>query len=122
MAQHTFLLPFEQLYRLSLAGSARITQKLNPLLGSLTITHPFHPLCGQNYDILEVKKFNGLQRYSLRTDSGVICIPESWTDRQIHKLDSHMTHFDAFTLKELAQLLQSLEVSVNLFDKSKQEE
>lgn len=114
-------LPVESSYQLPLARSAQITQKLNTFLGSVTITHPFHPLNGESYDILEVKDMIGLRRYSLRTDSGVLCVPESWTDRQKHKLDSQKIRFDAFTLKELTQLLQNLEVAVNPVDKSKQE-
>lgn len=106
----------------------QITQKFNPLLGSLIITHPYHPLKGQSYFILKVKEVNGIRRYSLRTDSGVICVPESWTDRQVQQkfnLDSNMIPFDAFTLKEVAQLLGTLEdFSVNLsnpIDKSNRE-
>ncbi|MBC7961170.1 MAG: hypothetical protein H7X94_15020 [Vallitaleaceae bacterium] len=105
----------------------QITQKLNPLLGSLKIIHPFHPLYGRHYNILEVKEVNGSRRYSLRTDSGVLCVPESWTDRQVERkqeLDSHIIHFDAFTLKELAQLLKTLDdfssVEVNPIGNSKQ--
>jgi hypothetical protein len=97
-----------------LARSAQITQKLNTLLGSVTITHPFHPLYGQNYTILKVKEVNGLRLYSLHTDSGAICVPESWTDRQVQQnqnLDLHTIHFDAFTLKELAGLLETLDHS-----------
>jgi hypothetical protein len=81
-------------------------------LGNIKITHPFHPLYGQDFDILEVKEVNSSRRYSLRTDSGVICVPESWTDRQIEQKkesNSHMIHFDAFTLKELAQFLETLD-------------
>jgi hypothetical protein len=81
-------------------------------LGSIKITHPFHPLYGQLFDILEVKEVNSSRRYSLRTDSGVICVPESWTDRQIQQeaeSNSQMIHFDAFTLKELAQFIETLD-------------
>ena len=108
--------------------SARIAQKLNPLLGSLFITHPFHPLKEQCYEILKVKEVNGIRLYSLRTDSGVICVPESWTDRQIQQKynpDSNMIPFDAFALAELAKLLGSIEefseVSSNPIDKTNRE-
>jgi len=119
------LLLFVQFCQPRKARSAQITQKLNPFLGSVIITHPFHPLNGQCYSVLKVKEVNGIRRYSLRTDSGVICVPESWTDRQSqqkYSLDSVKIHFDAFTLKELAQLLQTLEdfplLSSKVVDKS----
>lgn len=50
--------------------------------------------------------------YSLRTDSGVMSVPESWTDRKTQQKfnpDLHKLPFDAFTLMELAQLLQTFE-------------
>ena len=96
-----------------MAQSAQITQKLNNNWGSCKITHPFHPLRGKNFDILKVREVNGSNHYSLRAESGVICVPESWTDRKVLKKqesDSHMLHFDAFTLKELAEFLNSLDV------------
>lgn len=61
----------------------QIAHKANTLLGYTTITHPFHPLRGKNYEVLKVKEVNKERLYSLRTDSGVVCVPESWTDRKI---------------------------------------
>jgi hypothetical protein len=90
----------------------QITHKLNPLLGNVTITHPFHPLQGQSFAILSVKEVDGTRRYSLRTDSGVLCVPESWTDRQVGlniDSDAPKIAFDALTLKELAQFIRTLE-------------
>ena len=78
--------------------------------------------------LLKVKEVNGIRRYSLRTDSGVICVPESWTDRQVQQKsnpDSTMIPFDAFTLAELAKLLEAMEefseVSSNPIDKNDRE-
>ena len=75
-----------------------------------------------------MKEVNGIRLYSLRTDSGVICVPESWTDRQIQQKynpDSNMIPFDAFTLAELAKLLGSIkdfsEVLSNPIDKTDRE-
>lgn len=87
------------------------TQRFNTVLGSIKITHPFHPLRGQIFDILKIKEINSSRHYSLRTDSGVISVPESWTDRQVQEkqaTDSQI-HFDVFALKELASLLHSLD-------------
>ena len=82
-------------------------------MGSLTITHPYHPLKGQSYDILKIKKINGERRYSLRVDDDVVCVPESWTDRCIvHQIDlSEDRHlpFSAAELAELAGLLRDLQ-------------
>lgn len=50
--------------------------------------------------------------YSLRTDSGVMCVPESWTDRKVQPenvQNSRKIPFDALTLRELAQLIQAIE-------------
>ena len=81
-------------------------------MGNATITHPFHPLCGQGYELLKIKEVNGTRLYSLRTDSGVMCVPESWTDRKVQPenvQNSRKIPFDALTLRELAQFIQAIE-------------
>ncbi len=89
--------------------SVQIAHKANNLLGCATITHPFHPLRGKNYEVLKVKEVNKERLYSLRTGSGVVCVPESWTDRKVQpeSLKGPKLPFDAHTLRELAQLLSS---------------
>jgi hypothetical protein len=47
-------------------------------LGSATILHPYHPLLGQSFPILKVRKFNGQRRYSLQSEDDVFSVPESW--------------------------------------------
>lgn len=82
---------------------------LNPVLGSLTITHPYHPLKGQNYDILKIKKINGVRHYSLDVGDDVVCVPESWTDRHIVQqmdADDTLLPFNTYDLMELARLLK----------------
>ena len=94
----------------------QITQRLNTVLGSVKITHPYHPLRGQSFDVIKIRKLNGFRNYSLRTTSGVISIPESWTDQQVQqKQDNNSTspHFDVLALKELASLLQMLELKLS---------
>lgn len=54
----------------------------NTLLGSVTVTHPFHPLRGQTFSVLKVRVVNQVRLYSLDTDLGVLSVPEAWTDRQ----------------------------------------
>lgn len=56
----------------------------NTLLGSITITHPFHPLRGQTFPILKIRVVNHVHLYSLDTTRGVVCVPEAWTDRRPH--------------------------------------
>lgn len=54
----------------------------------------------------------GSRLYSVYTESGAICIPESWTDRNIQRNqepDSQILHFNASTLNELAQFIQILD-------------
>lgn len=59
--------------------------------------------------MLKVKEVNGTRLYSLRTGSGVICVNESWTDRKFQQTNnSSLIPFDAFILKELAYLLESI--------------
>jgi hypothetical protein len=54
---------------------------VNSHLGMVTITHPFHPLQGQSFALLNIKEMDGLRRYSLQTDTGVVCVPETWINR-----------------------------------------
>ncbi|WP_430734209.1 DUF5372 family protein [Fodinisporobacter ferrooxydans] len=66
----------------------QITQSFSQSLGFLTITHPFHPLHDQSFQILKVKEVNGTRMYSIHTDSGIVCIPESWTDRHLPSIQA----------------------------------
>ena len=82
----------------------------NQPLGSAEIIHEFHPLYGKSYKIIKTRKMNGIRYYSLLTDSGTICVPESWTDRdEKQKISTDKICFDAFTLNELAELIQSFD-------------
>ena len=82
----------------------------NQPLGSAKIIHVFHPLYGKSYKILKIRKMNGIRYYSLFTDPGTICVPESWTDRdEKQKISTDKLYFDAFTLIELAELIQSFD-------------
>ena len=48
----------------------------------MTITHPFHPFCGQTFPLLKIRRANGVRLYSLDIPEGVQCVPETWTDRR----------------------------------------
>lgn len=88
------------------------THSSNQPLGSLTITHPFHHLNGRSFKILKIKKLNGVRLYSIETENGVICVPESWTDRNplsspyVTQLNSPL---NPWTLKELVKLIKILD-------------
>jgi Family of unknown function (DUF5372) len=94
--------------------SAQNALQFNPLSESVTITHPFHPLHGQTFALLKVKHVNGIPLYSLQTNSTVVCVPESWTDRYHIEDSKPATPFNALDLKELVELLQNIDDSSNL--------
>jgi hypothetical protein len=51
-------------------------------LGFVVITHPFHPLNGQQLEILFAKRRAGAMVFVCSGGfSGQITLPESWTDR-----------------------------------------
>lgn len=51
-------------------------------MGSLVVTHPFHPLSGQRLEVLFAKRRAGVLVFVCSGGvSGQITLPESWTDR-----------------------------------------
>ncbi len=51
-------------------------------MGSVIVTHPFHPLRGQRLEILYVKRRGADTVFvCLGGFSGQITLPEAWTDR-----------------------------------------
>jgi hypothetical protein len=56
----------------------------NPSLGWALITHPFHPLKGQRFAILKIRKMGGREVLSLYDDKrGSLPIPRDWTDQAL---------------------------------------
>jgi hypothetical protein len=50
-------------------------------LGSVTITHPFHPLSGKELKILKTRKIAGKIMLVLQSEQiGIFNIPIEWTD------------------------------------------
>jgi hypothetical protein len=50
-------------------------------LGSVTITHPFHPLSGKELKILKTRKIAGKIMLVLQSEQiGILHIPTDWTD------------------------------------------
>ncbi|WP_427846740.1 DUF5372 family protein [Desulfosporosinus acidiphilus] len=79
-------------------------------MGCLTITHPFHPLKGQTFKILQVRKVYGVRLYSVVTESGSLSVPESWTDHDPLSVNPSDMNFplDAFVLRDLLNLSSKL--------------
>jgi Family of unknown function (DUF5372) len=50
-------------------------------LGSAEVTHPFHPLRGQRFVVLKVRRVSGVETLSLRhSELGSFAMPREWTD------------------------------------------
>jgi hypothetical protein len=50
-------------------------------LGSVEITHPFHPLRGHQFVVLKIRKVSGIETLSLRhAERGSFAVPREWTD------------------------------------------
>ena len=61
--------------------SHRTALRPRQTLGLTEITHPFHPLRGQRFIVLKVRKVSGVEILSLRhTEMGSLAIPRDWTD------------------------------------------
>jgi len=52
------------------------------LSGSAEIIHPFHPLKGQRFPILKLRRVRGVETLILQgTSHGTFAVPREWTDR-----------------------------------------
>jgi len=85
-------------------------------LGSCEITHPFHPLRGQQFVVLKVRVVAGVKTLSLRhPDLGSFAIPRDWTDwtpsGSLAPLNDCRLLIDAAGLLALADLIFSLSTS-----------
>src|SRR5215472_2288357 len=88
----------------------------NQPLGSCEITHPFHPLRGQQFVVLKVRIVAGVKALSLRhPDLGSFAVPRDWTDwtppGTLARLNGERLLVDAAGLVELADLIFSLTAS-----------
>jgi hypothetical protein len=80
-------------------------------LGSIEITHPFHPLRGQKFVVLKLRTVSGVATLSARhPDLGSFAIREDWTDWSVASTTpmSQALMIDAFGLAELAEIVESL--------------
>jgi Family of unknown function (DUF5372) len=80
-------------------------------LGSVEITHPFHPLRGQKFAVLKLRTVSGVATLSVRDpELGSFAIREDWTDWSVANTSpgSQALMIDAFGLAELAVIVESL--------------
>jgi hypothetical protein len=50
-------------------------------LGSAEVVHPFHPLRGQRFIVLKIRRVSGVETLSLRhAEFGSFAMPREWTD------------------------------------------
>ena len=84
-----------------------------PSLGWALITHPFHPLKGQRYAILKIRKIAGREVFSLYDEKkGSLPIPRDWTDQAVLSADVGLIEpapiLDARCLLKLHDLVQAI--------------
>ena len=86
----------------------------NQPLGSAEVTHPFHPLRGQRFVVLKVRRVSGVETLSLRhVELGSFALPREWTDwaqldAQAAPTDGQPLLIDAFGLLALIKLVTLL--------------
>jgi len=85
----------------------------NEPLGWAQVTHPFHPLRGQRFAILKIRRVAGVDRLSLRGSAdGCLAIPLEWTDQAPLSPFEHLgiepSILDFRCLLELVELAQQL--------------
>src|SRR5713226_4888510 len=67
--------------RSRLPHTRRTALLANQPLGSAEVTHPFHPLRGQRFVVLKVRRVSGVETLSLRhPDLGSFAMRREWTD------------------------------------------
>src|SRR5215470_11605562 len=68
-------------YLRTMAQLLRTAHWLGQPLGSVEITHPFHPLRGHQFVVLKIRKVSRVETLSLRhAERGSFAVPREWTD------------------------------------------
>lgn len=75
--------------------------------GTATILHPYHPLFGQSFPILKIRRVDGQRRYSLQSEGDVFSVPESWIIDTNHNAFAE-SYFDANSIRALLELADLL--------------
>jgi hypothetical protein len=82
-------------------------------LGSAEVVHPFHPLRGQRFVVLKIRRVSGVETLSLRhADFGSFAMPREWTDWAPPGAQASANAtpllMDAFGLVALAEFIATL--------------
>jgi Family of unknown function (DUF5372) len=94
------------------ARSIQTAHQCKTCLGWVTISHPFHPLKGQKFEVLFVRSLPEKKILSLKNPSGgTFAVPHEWTDRESPL--SQATILSAQSLLMLAELIQKLKDEVD---------
>ncbi|WP_347338730.1 Y4bD/Y4pK family protein [Bradyrhizobium nanningense] len=96
-----------------LARPRQTALQSNRPLGSAEVTHPFHPLRGQRFVVLKVRRVAGVESLSLRhAELGSFAMPREWTDWGSPDTQAAASaeplYFDGFALLALAELVVSV--------------
>jgi hypothetical protein len=85
-------------------------------LGFAEVVHPFHPLRGQRFVVLKIRRVSDVEMLSLRhPELGSFAMPREWTDRAPPDKQAHAGRtplvINAFGLVALAELIACLDVA-----------
>ena len=83
-------------------------------MGWATVTHPFHPLRGQRFEVLKTRRAAGIDSLILRhPERGSYTVVQDWTDWGLPDIapgaHPRTAKLDAGLLVELADLLATLD-------------
>src|SRR3981081_752246 len=112
---------------LAITHTRRTALLANQPLGSAEVTHPFHPLRGQRFVVLKVRRVSGVETLSLRhVELGSFAVPRERTewgalDGQAAPTGGQPLLIDAFGLSALTELVTLLTGTVGLTDDSSSE-
>jgi hypothetical protein len=79
--------------------------------GRFRVIHPFHPLLGREYDLIEYRRFWGEDRVVYVDERGEACsLPAGWTSAvsgdPVVAVSAGRSHFRVSDLVELAKLVE----------------
>ena len=92
-------------------------------MGWAEIRHPFHPLRGQRFEVLKVRRLAGVDALILREfERGSFSVAREWTDwadpSAYDLLGLPLQRLEANSLFELVTLLEQLDTSQSVNKKS----
>lgn len=90
--------------------SKRTTPDTNSSLGCVTITHPFHPLAQQRFDVLKRRRVSGAETLIIRhPERGTLAVAQEWTDWEpVSEMTSPGVILEFDSLLALATLVRQL--------------